>query len=378
MTKNSRIALAVASLALLLVYVFPLWSITLEAPQYPEGIGMHIWIDTVTGVKANDLQNINGLNHYIGMKAITPDAIPELKIMPWVIGALMIFGLVAAAMGNRSMLVVWTGLFFVATIVGLVDFYLWEYDYGHNLDPTAAIKVPGMHYQPPFIGAKKLLNFTAHSWPALGGWTAFLSLGTGLVLAFLEGRKAMRCRRKSTPDSSGIRFASTAKQTVVVVPLLFFLAACMPEPRPLVHGHDYCAYCKMIIADERYGAEMVTTKGKIYTFDSVECLAAHQLESRVAPETIHSLWVVDFQDPPNLVEVREAFFLHSRDLSSPMGLNLTAFGPEISQQAVRHAFFGDILDWEGVQGLVRQHILEVTADSMQSLRHATPAQHSRP
>ena len=123
----------------------------------------------------------------------------------------------------------------------------------------------------------------------------------------------------------------------------------------------------MIIADERYGAEMVTTKGKIYAFDSVECLTAHQLESRVAPETVHSLWVVDFQDPPNLVEVREAFFLHSRDISSPMGLNLTAFGPGISQQAVRHAFFGDILDWDDVQGLVRQHILDVATDSMQSM-----------
>ncbi len=189
MTSRSRILLAVASLALLLMYVFPIWKITLDAPQYPEGIGMYIWIDTITGEKAHDLQNINGLNHYIGMKKIVPDAIPELKIMPWVIGVLIVLGLAGAATGKRWLLYTWVAAFLVAAVLGLVDFYLWEYDYGHNLDPTAAIQVPGMTYQPPLIGSKKLLNFTAHSWPALGGLAAFASLAVGLALAFFELRR---------------------------------------------------------------------------------------------------------------------------------------------------------------------------------------------
>lgn len=372
MRTSSKITLAVASLALGLMYVFPLWSITLEAPQYPEGIGMYIWIDTVTGQKPNDLKNINGLNHYIGMKTIEPDAIAELKIMPWVIGLLMALGLAAAATGRRWMLYAWVGLFLATAVVGLVDFYLWEYDYGHNLDPTAAIKVPGMYYQPPLIGAKKMLNFTAHSWPALGGGAAFLSLATGLVLALVE-RKRPRFRE----SSAGGNHSSTMKPMAVAASMLLLLgmAACTPAPKPLAHGIDQCAYCKMTLSDERYGAELVTKKGKVYVFDSVECLAAHQMEARVPLAETHSLWVVDFQDPPNLVEVSDAFFLHSRDLRSPMGLNLTAFGPGIRQQAVEHAFYGDILDWDGVLHLVQTNRLGEApeAASMQPTRPAPPS-----
>lgn len=187
MTNRSRITLAVASLVLCLAYVFPIWKIDLEAPQYPEGLGMYIWVHTVTGQQPNDLDNINNLNHYIGMKRIEPDAIPELRMMPWIIGALALFGLVTVATGKKRLLYAWVAVFFVVAVVGLVDFYLWEYDYGHNLDQEKAIiKIPGMSYQPPLIGSKQLLNFTAHSWPALGGIAVFVSFGLGLAVMVLE------------------------------------------------------------------------------------------------------------------------------------------------------------------------------------------------
>jgi len=186
MTKQSRILLILAVLALGTMYVFPIWKINLDAPQYPEGIGMYIRINTIHGIKPNDLDNINGLNHYIGMKRIEPDSITELKVMPWLIAALMAFGLLAAWAGKPWMLYTWTAAFLIIAVVGLVDFYLWEYDYGHNLNPHAAIKVPGMSYQPPLIGSKQLLNFTAHSWPALGGWMAFLAMALGITASYLE------------------------------------------------------------------------------------------------------------------------------------------------------------------------------------------------
>ncbi len=68
----------------------------------------------------------------------------------------------------------------------MVDFYLWEYDYGHNLDPTAAIKIPGMSYQPPLIGSKPLLNFNASSWPGPGGWAAAFACAVGLFVSVKE------------------------------------------------------------------------------------------------------------------------------------------------------------------------------------------------
>ncbi|MCL4279415.1 MAG: hypothetical protein KJZ60_06965, partial [Ignavibacteriaceae bacterium] len=90
---QSKILIIVASLILILTFFFPIWYIDLEAPQYPEGIGLEIWINKITGQQEHDLENINGLNHYIGMKRIEPDAIPELTIMPFVIIFMTLFGL---------------------------------------------------------------------------------------------------------------------------------------------------------------------------------------------------------------------------------------------------------------------------------------------
>lgn len=188
MDRLSRIALAVLALALLALFALPLWHVALIAPQYPEGLGFYIWVDRMSG----DLQSINGLNHYIGMKAIEPESIPELRFMPWALGALIATGLAAAAWGRRKALTAWVALLVLGALAGLVDFYLWGYDYGHNLDPTAAIKVPGMTYQPPVLGTKELLNFHATSLPAAGGWIAFAVMLLGVALIVREGKRSRR------------------------------------------------------------------------------------------------------------------------------------------------------------------------------------------
>ncbi len=178
MTTRARFLLAVAAVLVLPALLFPLWEVRLGAPQYPEGLGLQIWASKVTGIKPNDLQNINGLNHYIGMKPITPDAIPELRIMPWVIGALSLAAFAIAWRGTRRMLTGWLVGFALLGVVGLVDFWRWEYDYGHNLDmENAIIIVPGMTYQPPLIGSKQLLNFVAMAWPGLGALALGLAFG---------------------------------------------------------------------------------------------------------------------------------------------------------------------------------------------------------
>jgi hypothetical protein len=192
LSTRGRILFALAALALIPMFFLPLWSVALNAPQYPEGLGMQIWLNTVTGVKPNDLENINNLNHYIGMKRIVPDSIPELRFMPFVVGGLIAAAVGVALLGRRRLAQGWVALFVVVALVGLIDFYRWEYDYGHNLDlENAIIKVPGMSYQPPLIGTKQLLNFTATSLPAAGAYLAFLSMGFGLVAVILD-RKPRR------------------------------------------------------------------------------------------------------------------------------------------------------------------------------------------
>lgn len=179
MKIESRIAMGLAALMLVALYYMPFWTISMSAPQYPEGIGMHIHIDNVTGHNRHDLQSINTLNHYIGMAEIHKEDFPEFEIIPWVIGFMIGFGILAAVLGNFKLVIAWFVLMIILGIIGLVDFYLWGYDYGHNLSPDAPIKVPGMSYQPPVIGCKQLLNIKACSWP----YTGSIFIGFSMLLA---------------------------------------------------------------------------------------------------------------------------------------------------------------------------------------------------
>lgn len=185
----TRFFIAVSSISLVAIYFLPVWNIQLWAPQYPEGIEMFIWINRLSG----DIEIINGLNHYIGMKHINEEMFPELVFLPFAMGALILFGVFVALKGNKFWLNIWTIILVIGAIGVLVDMYLWGYDYGHNLDPTAAIQVPGMAYQPPLIGYKLLLNFGAYSVPDTGGWVFTSVILTGVVLwvkeTFLKSKK---------------------------------------------------------------------------------------------------------------------------------------------------------------------------------------------
>jgi copper chaperone NosL len=205
MTRTSRLVVALASLLLLALYVAPLWRIELIAPQYPEGLGLRIWVNQISGLKPNDLNSINGLNHYIGMRPIDPDAFPELRLMPRLVAAAVVAGLLVALIGRRVLLYAWAGLFTLGAVAGLGDFWKWGYEYGHRLDPHAAIKVPGMSYQPPIIGGKQLLNFHATSWPDVGGWIALAALGFVLAAAVLEWRRARVTRTASATVPEPLR-----------------------------------------------------------------------------------------------------------------------------------------------------------------------------
>lgn len=174
MKKSSRISVLIMSFIMISVYFLPVWEISLEAPQYPEGLGMNIWINKITG----DLNTINNLNHYIGMKKIEPDSIKELAIMPFILGILILSGIIAAVSNKRFLLFLFVIFFVILGIAGGVDFYLWEYDYGHNLEPNAAIEIPGMSFQPPLIGSKEIANFNAVSLPDSGG---YILIGSGIA-----------------------------------------------------------------------------------------------------------------------------------------------------------------------------------------------------
>lgn len=190
--KKSKLIMIVGALLPLFLFLFPLWNITLEAPQYPTPLGMNIHINDFSDANPYDIKNINLMNHYVGMKYI-PDAIPEFKIFPAGIIITTIIGLLIGFFGNYKWFMGWFIMMVLVSLAGLYDFYLWEHDYGHDLDPKAIMKFTNpdgsvMGFQPPLFGSKDILNFRAHSYPRLGA----MFLGLGIVfglLAYFIGKK---------------------------------------------------------------------------------------------------------------------------------------------------------------------------------------------
>lgn len=193
--KRSKILMIIGSLLLLGLFVFPLWNITLEAPQYPIPLGMNIHINHFSDAHPHDIKNINLMNHYVGMKYI-PETIPEFKLFPIVIGIMVALGVIIGFIGRYKLFLVWFIIMSILGIAGMYDFYLWEYDYGHNLDPKAIMKFTNpdgsiMGFQPPLFGTKDILNFTAHSYPRTGAYFMFVGMML-TILAFFTGKKEVK------------------------------------------------------------------------------------------------------------------------------------------------------------------------------------------
>ena len=193
--KKSKLLMIVGSLLLLGLFAFPLWNITLEAPQYPIPLGMDIHINKFTDTNEFDIKNINLMNHYVGMKYI-PETIPEFKIFPLVIGIMVALGVIIGIIGRYKLFLVWFIIMSIFGIAGMYDFYLWEYDYGHNLDPKAIMKFTNpdgsiMGFQPPLFGSKDILNFKAHSYPRMGAYLMFVGMML-TITAFFIGKKEVK------------------------------------------------------------------------------------------------------------------------------------------------------------------------------------------
>ena len=322
MSFRSRIIIAIGSLTMIILYFVPVWSIYLIAPQYPEGLSMQIWLNKISG----QVEIINGLNHYIGMKHIKAEMFPEFTFLVYILGFFILFGLTIAFTGSRTMLFVYLVLSLLGGIVALTDFYMWGYDYGHNLDPTAAIQVPGLSYQPPVIGHKKLLNFDSYSYPDTGGWIVVAVTGLLFIIWFLEWRK----NKKQKPMAQIQKMASAA-----LVLIAIFMTGCNPKPEKISFGKDNCAECKMTIMDPGFSAEIVTKKGKVYKFDDAHCVASFLEHRGVELNNIHQTLFTDYNNSNEFVKVKSAEFVVSSQLKSPMGGHAAAFknGAEAKKKA---------------------------------------------
>jgi copper chaperone NosL len=208
--------------------------------------------------------------------------------------------LVAALVGRRPLLVGWLATFAAVGIAGMYDFWRWGYDYGHNLDAEqAVIVVPGMSYQPPLIGTKQLLNFQATSMPHVGAIAAGLAMLLAVAGLVMSYRGTARARR-------------TAASTVLAAAT----AACGAGGHAIAFGLESCAECRMIVSDQRFGAQLVTKTGKTVTFDSIACMRAYLAAHG---DTFAETWVVDASHPGTLVKEAQAQLRADSATHPPMG-----------------------------------------------------------
>jgi copper chaperone NosL len=322
---GTRIITLLSAIGLVAVLFLPLWTIDLTAPQYPEGLSLVIYPHKLGG----DVEVINGLNHYIGMRTLHTEDFVEFSLLPYLIGTFAFFGFLTVVINRKWFYTVLTGLFVLFGIMAMIDFYRWEYNYGHNLDSTAPIQVPGMAYQPPLIGFKQLLNFGAYSMPAAGGWI-FLAVGLALFAAlFFELRKT-------------VKTATTAAMIVML------MGSCSAQPEPLKMGIDACDFCKMTLTDPKFGAELFTKKGRLSRFDDIHCLTKYMATGNFATTDLESIWLVDYADNSQFIAVEKAILLKSENLRSPMGGNIGAFATKEKMDAVRKNYPGELLSWKDV------------------------------
>lgn len=202
--KKAGIIMIVGSLLLLGLFKFPLWNIMLGAPQYPDPLGMNIYIQGIEGVQEFDIQNIDGLNHYIGMKTIPKvEEMWEFDVFPKVIAFMVALGVIIGTLGfmgkvSYKWFLGWFVLMSILGALGMYDFNLWLIDYGTDLDPKAIMaytKPDGtpMTYKPPLLGYQKMLNFDVDSWPATGAYMIFVGMLLTVVAFFVgksESKKA--------------------------------------------------------------------------------------------------------------------------------------------------------------------------------------------
>ena len=308
-TKLSSLisVLLIASGVLLFVILFvPMWRIDLDAPQYPEGLRLLIYADKLGG----NVDIINGLNLYIGMKTLHEDDFVEFKILPFIISFFGLFFITAGITKSRKLLFTLFALFVAFGVIAMADFWKWEYDYGHNLNPEAAIIVPGMAYQPPLIGFKQLLNFGAYSIPDIGGWLFIIAGATALFCIIIDHR-AYKISKKINP-------------ALTLILISFALYSCSISPQPLKLGSDNCSFCKMTISNPRFGAEILTKKGRALKYDDISCMVSDLKENPIAAEKISAIYSVDFSSTHQLTDVKDCFFFETENLRSPMGGNIAS------------------------------------------------------
>jgi copper chaperone NosL len=187
---RSRLLIIIAALLLLPTFFFPLWNMTLYSNRFPDGLALNIYSYKLEGGKTeyrDDVKEINSLNHYIGMRPLREDDFTEFKWIPFVVGGVVLLAMRVVVLGKMSKLVDLCVLFIYFGLFSLWSFHHKLYLYGHELDPTAAVKVPP--FTPPIFGHTTMANFEVYSYPDVASY-CMATVPLILLAAMWLSRKA--------------------------------------------------------------------------------------------------------------------------------------------------------------------------------------------
>lgn len=325
-SKQAKWLLIISAFFLAVSIFIPIWRIELDAPQYPEGLGLKIFSYKLGG----DVAIINGLNHYIGMQTLHEENFIEFTLLPYIIGFYSLLMLFTSVKGGRKLLYTTFMAFVLFGIIAMIDFWRWEYNYGNNLDPNAAIIVPGMAYQPPLIGFKQLLNFGAYSIPDIGGW---LFIGAGVL-----------CLIAVAIEAGWLKKWMKSKINTTLFIILLLASCSNTKPEALVVNKDQCEFCKMTVADSRFGAETISAKGRIYKFDDLNCMIAFNKANEKI--IMNKLFVNDFAANNQLIDATTAWYITHETVKSPMGSNTAAFSNKETAMNKAKSVSAEVISWD--------------------------------
>ncbi len=177
------LAAPVALLLLALASTSPIWLSRLSAPQYPKGLWLVVFGGRITG----DVREINGLNHYIGMRTFGQDTVPELGLWWLAIVSAAVLVLAGLFLRGKLGLLARVGLWAMPLVV-IADIQRWLITFGRDLDPTAALRLEP--FVPLAIGPTQVWNFKILALP-----------GPGLILLLVVALLVTLAHRLSGPPS---------------------------------------------------------------------------------------------------------------------------------------------------------------------------------
>ena len=136
--------------------------------------------------------------------------------------------------------------------------------------------------------------------------------------------------------------------TFILTLIAIVCTSCSVEPQPINYGVDDCTLCRMKITEEKFGAEILTKKGKVLKFDSGECMINYLNQNSAEEINFESYLVIDYANPSKLIDAKKAFWLHGENINSPMGGNISAFEKQESAEAIKCETGSQLLNWNEV------------------------------